>query len=1092
MISVPESEVKQFYDELLSKEPERISELIIWYYNKALALFKLGKDEESLLELSKLNRLINSRLIDDSGSKEELYCNIAKLNFIFHNYFDSRKLFEKSIKQERGLTDSKDKAEFRFKKRLLLAFCYEYIAIDIKGDADRKELFNKAVLILVGINIDNEIERNDVINRLNGLSKYSDNKQLLEKIIELETDNDHSVSCLYKNIAQAYHESVISEKEYLDWIEQILHVLAHCLSERFEKNNSDDSNCIYYKRLAELIMKALGDKYITCYATIKMENNEYFSAISALLDARQRVSLSISDNNVSTKEKVLIAEIDFYCWYYSVCANYDFNGEKYKNAFRDYCDTSNDKVAKTYYHILNMKELLISGFKMLGHMKTDSDYITCINAEYSEFKDITPRYNIQTELYSACEFLRFSYSVYQQCFNLCSMFVANGMRRDLNNEQFQLALYNLSSLLFPVSKVEKYIERNTIVPNIHSLDLKKAFYIVSFDNGKFLYKGDKDTLIEACYKLKINIRNIIVKNYVIDDNTIETNKDVSNVLVISRKECVDEDIKFINAILQFDENKNRENCHNIFVDASCLDSDDSSFKSIEEDTSSIDYFNDTKAALMACALFASIESHIQLLFRKLDSHVVSPVSQDETYDYQYCDDIKFLEDKDIAGIKSGCIPNWGTRFLSCFSSEYTNKYKGSSLNIDTLSSIMGEDISHISYVFVVDINTNVKKKVKLTAYDFQDINLNTGKELYCDVVTITEDYDESNNDQYADIVYALKHLSNKAQYQKNHLSCEALNCYSVFTSKAISDSSFDPLRDYLYAYLGVLLDSSELMLTHTFNENRLVYYLCAYQKSEATKSDAFEQKVCGAIKLIDTKDLCNNEDVLSVKPIDYSRILSDLEHEIQTFHCSYDSLDPTKKYIFISYRGNKKTPRLCIPVYSDYIYLKKNYFEKFDCILDVCNFGENINKDIERYIKDERCIGAFMYLSEEYLKGNSTGVDYCVNELECLAEKKDPSKNNKFFVFPIIMGNKNNSEASLDDLLKTLFNKTVNHNATSVDVNIEKYIRKLLNIETGTNSQVYYTNCRPNSEHLLKSLNGTTGNNLRNSFADNGIVLSDD
>lgn len=512
--------------------PKTITEYIILQFNKCLLYQWSGNDSSFIESLSELNNIVTSGLITDLNTGEDILCNIAKLNYQIHNYKIAKKLLEKSLEQEFPKEMTKFNIESRFRKRLLLAFCNEYITLSIKDVNLFRDSFSRLVNSLVGINL------------LDFNSKDSDRTFVVDKLVEISENPDLSIidivqllinwdiikqnDDLLTIVMRAYDNKIITKSKYKDWVSQIIHIFSHCLSEYYNKavsyNESGYSKKIYYKRLSEILMKKLGDDYVTCYATLKMENYEYYSAINTLISTRERLVKKATEDNDKNIYS-LIAEIDFYYWYFSVYTHHIDFEKSYKESFFNYCkENKEDEVANTYYHILNMKELLIKGFDELKRNNANKKTKTDIEKFYYDFNNCKPRYMIHKEIAEEWDILNNSYNIYNLCFEICE--------KSKKNEDIQILILKLSQLLL-----------NSVTNNSETIKYRspksankytEIFNYVTSINSEYIYKGSRRKLTSLCYYLNIPIIRISPFKITEANGVIKRNRqNTSNVLVLA-------------------------------------------------------------------------------------------------------------------------------------------------------------------------------------------------------------------------------------------------------------------------------------------------------------------------------------------------------------------------------------------------------------------------------------------------------------------------------------------------------------------------------------------------------------------------------
>ena len=1032
-----QEQIEKALNELLNYCPCTVSEYIVVQYNKCLLYQWSKRDADFLIALSELNRLTRSRLIDDSKAGELLYYNIAQFNYQTHNYEYARDNLEKSKKQEFLEELKKDNVELRFRKRLLLCFCKEYIAIDTKNGMVRNSIFCDTVSSLFGIELNKrlneESEREYVGKNLILLAEASDDS--IESIVNLLNDKgpaDENVDSVLHFINTAKEKELIDNTTYETWLFQIVHILAHCLSERFEKDQINSQKSVYYKRLAEILMKKLGNEYAACYATIKMENQEYSSALNYLEDVKSKKIEKCKLDNKSIEENASIAELNFYCWYFSVCADLCLNGQPYKEAFCNYCMKTSDPIANIYYHILNMKENLVRGFEELSRMKTNTETREKVKQAFLGFEKNEPRYIIHKEITKEWDFLKKSYQIYLICYDISD--------RSKNNQDYQIGIYKLSLLLLSNSNVEK--AQLKARPN--HIGQAPIFYIVTTSIGKFIYKGSGSKLINLCSDLDIQITSIpFAKMDELNNKlSIASLKNVSNILILTNDSYVNEDIDFVNRVVAFDQGKTINDKHNIYIDVSQLSENrkrdiDSIYNDVCYDQGSVDLISNTKTSIVMCVLFSAMEEHLHKLKKKMDSHVISPVAQDDAFDDQYCNKLLPMSFRDI-GLKIGSLPNWKNNFVSCYSKDELTKFKGVFLNLKKLRESLNIDYSKIDYLFYFKSRRTDNNKIDSLAFKINesyDLNCNY---ILGDIITIQDQCTQADK-RYgiSDFMLALKRLYDRNESYNNHDGCERKDCFSKFSFADIeNNASYRSLREYLYSYVGVLLNKKTFLLIQKdeggfrAGDSATSYLICSFKKEEERIDENTQINICHALRNTyyieyELSEL-DNKDYISIRPKDDMTILDELKAQLRR-----SSINPScSKYIFISYRSRNGTPRLCIPVYQDVIYLQNEY-KDIKWVIDIQSFDTRFDDNIRSYINNENCIGSFLYLSEEYLSGGDDDSDKCLLELRLLAEKK--MANRSFFVIPILLKDSNKCTIGPEQLITPIKQRLLDKKGTNGD-----------------------------------------------------------
>lgn len=1086
--------------ECLSKfKPQTISQYIVIKYNKCLLYQWSKQDRKFLSTLRELNGLTNSRLLDDGEACELLFYNIAQFNYQRHDYATAKNGFEKAIKQEYLEGISKENIEFRIEKRLLLCLCDEYIAIGLKNVIERRKSLKNVILSLVGIDVEarlNEEERSFAGKKLVSLAEKPDQsiQNVLDALIPYEQCNQaalvdqNDLDGLYPSVLQfirnAKRNGWIDYACFNKWLNELVHILAHCLSEcwQIEPSSpnehqgvqpSDFQRMYYYKRLADILMNKLGDKYITCYAILKIENHEFSSAFNCLNDARLRAVKECNEENRKIEEDSFIAEIDFYCWYFAVCADYFESSLFHKEAFKKYCDTMADKdpVAEIYYHVMNMKELLVIGFDKLSKLRCDEQFKERIDAAFEDFKQHRPSYLIHKEIKKEWGFLYQSYYIYQSCFDITKRYSPDEQIIEL--DMFEI-VYKLSTLLLKEERVVEYSG------NRWNEIKEPKFFIVTTSYGEFFYKGSIDSLIKACPSMNIQITKIECAMLEILPEKLDFTRftNISNVLILANDQSIDADIQFAEVIIQSDGTRMINDKHNIYIDLSQLsDENKKKINDIYEEYSgeqrSIDLITNNKTSILMCVLFSAIENHLLRLKKKLVSNVISPVVQDEPFEFQYRDKLQLMRLAEI-GYKLGNIPNWSSYFGSCYSHEEAKQFHVQRLNCIQLQNDLQSDYSKIDYLFFFKCDKGKKDCADLIAFPLNKQSVIQDSFVYGDVITI-----QDSTQSVPDIITAVRKLynDNKRNVQNIHMQDCDMDCLSSFTNTDIESSNYRSLREYLYSYLGVLLEKRTFLLIHNKNGMNTFYIICSFKNSGRNANNVrepkTEQHVCQTLR---KKDYIENAPHRSGHKKTENEVLQKLKKQLKEMK----PILPSKKYIFISYRSHEETPQLCIPVFQDFLYLCQKYTD-VEWVIDARSFSCDFNENIIAFINDDNCVGSFIYLSEEYLSGDGDDedTDKCLMELKMLAEKKE--KNPDFIVLPIFLYNKKGDP--IKDLIGSIKDRNNHGKGTNGSRVREKALNKIMNIQVGLEVNTFYLVWDNNYAHLNKLDNQVNfDNSLKNAL----------
>ena len=418
-------------------------------------------------------------------------------------------------------------------------------------------------------------------------------------------------------------------------------------------------------------------------------NGEYFLSLSVLNTEREKLinkqkhleTLSGDKNQEANLKKLKrqIAQIDFYCWYFSIFAYQKIQEpivDRSKVNFLNYSKSTGDKVAITYYNIVNMKEILLKAFSDLKENGKVSDGDKAILREvYQEFKLAEPHYSVHTTIADEWKFLKESYSILQLC---CE--IADDYNKSANTE---LIFYKLCSRLLNLYNTPCVFNENNKIREFRRQNNFSYYIFTLSSGGQLICRGDFDMLVSAMKKN--NIQLLTYKLPVLSNNSGEPiknlsevlSKNISNIVIAVDNDNYEDDVSFIEAILKFDNEKASEDRHNIYVDVSSLSNEaKESFSNMLEAKKeeflapsvfcTISNLNSTM--LLGCA-FSMLEKHLLRLGTPFNSYVISPVADDVTFDAQSCENLIFLEQSWFGNIKVKYISDWEYGFGSCFPSE---------------------------------------------------------------------------------------------------------------------------------------------------------------------------------------------------------------------------------------------------------------------------------------------------------------------------------------------------------------------------------------------------------------------------------------
>ena len=1020
-----------------------------------------------LKRLDELNNAIFSRFWDDSDCDEKIFYYFALLNFKTHQYDKALRLLNKSLKQEALVEVSKQNAVLRLHKRCLRAYCLEYLGLSANTEK-RRELLGETIEFLIGYNVllTTDKDANEIIIKvLKCAEEYNDLLSIIETLSSSET------SCVFNILEQYNSEGFIDEKVYHKYLIQIAHILSHCLSEiracvlrdasyQTQLRNKDlyqkqDQKQAILLRIAEKLMSILGDDYITCYATLKTENGGYFSSIEILNTGREKLlrklkeaQLDISDGGKDDSIKIFkrqIAQIDFYCWYFSIFSREQIKqviADKSKKRFLEYSRNTGDSIANAYYNVVNMKEILLKAFEGLRRNGRVSDKDKKELAEaYEEFMSIDLHYSIHTVISDEWKFLKESYSILQLCCDI------NTDKGDAKN--IELSFYNLYSRLF-----ELYNSHCSYIPNEECERRSKEAQYHTFTlscGGQLVYRGDYEKFLNAaecnniCFSTYVNKSGF--KDFSSNEKTKETlfsqlPKDTSNIVIAVDNDTYEEDLSFIELIVRFDSRETSVDRHNIFVDISSLTTDKQTIfcdqlremKNKYSDFSIFCAISNLKSVVLLGCVFSILERHLLRLSTPLNSYVISPIDEDIAFDAQSCEKLILLEKSDFGDVENinwRNISDWGYSFGSCF----PNKAKISKSSKVLLLGRIRECADSIGYVFYFEAGEN--GGVSCHAFDVQsNKSFDNRAYIFSDTIKVGSNKQKNKTHPHNidhDIIVALSNLYRTLRQGCGlritgnfHKECDKSGeCFNLFTF-ANEDSSkhYKALREYLYSYMGILLEKSVFLLLRdgsVYTPQRWVLFTLPQEKDRTSE---LQQALCG--KLCDVNDYIKDERDVNIRLncsnnwLDSKKGLDELIKEIKP--CPKD-----KSYYFISYKS-----KLCEPVYKDVSHLQNEVFKdkyKLDVAIDVKNFTDKFDQEIEEYIKNKYCVGAFVYVSFDYMcpmrtKENGEKFllpaeqDKCFKEVDLLLKREKEDKN--FKIFPIFIKTTSQRENGCGETLKEL------------------------------------------------------------------------
>lgn len=1026
-----------------------LNEYIVIKFNQCLLYDLSSKTNRSvfLQTLSDLN--VSLFYKGDTEFQEEILYYIGNFNFKSHNYSMALHFINSSINKETVVTSTFDVEAMRFHKRCLKAFCMEYTA-KIKED------YLKIIDYLVGFKVGEMIDRQSIIDNTVLLDLLENGENCVCDILDrlYSDDCDNILHWIKSNLS----EKIIGLDEFKKQSNEIAHILAHCFSEYWKlagKNLKEyKPEHMYMLRIAEILMKKLGIEFITCYATLKIEQNQYYTALSCLNNAKKELNdkLFISDFHFESESESIIkqvAQINFYIWYFSILARRNDDGIESKKQFKNYCDSGSDNIANTYYHILHMKELLINGYIKIRDGLINEQFVKELSSAYSEFQKIDPRHTLPKSLINEWDFLKKSYNIF------IHIYETDKSNNDLAN--FKLYKILLNEHNNPVS--------NPLSPGINSKN-GIQYFLVSLSNGGFVFRGNKLELKKMLSELNIFYNRIGPK-------CVETTpKDIANVLIYLDNESMNNDFNFIVNLILLDQKKDELDKHNIYIDCSNLTQENKRTvnSKMEEyfDNHVIYVFNNRMEATIKCIYFSYLEEQLLKLQKPLDSYIISPVSDDCAYDSQ-----SYKAEKMMANIttSSSITLKWTrTDFGSCFASSDELKICGKKLDMSYIVKALVNDINDLKYLFLFDKD---KKANNIYAFDISEAVKNSIDFVVSDGVNA---YDKQS-DLFNAVEKLYSSLKNDQDHERvGHDLCTIGKCITAFHAIDMSkekgkyNNCYRNIRSYLYSYLGMMVDKSVYLLIQTRNiDMSHKQFILLVFNSNFIPATNMQMNLCNQFKRIDKYiiDIPGEEyEDESGKKI-YPKSLKELSKEIKPHK-------EGKKFFFISYRSSGGKETLCEPVFLDVIHLQSKYENDFDFVIDIGTFLMDFHDDINKYINHEDCIGAFIYLSNDFMKS-----DICLQEIKLLRERKD--KDDNFIICPILLADINNDSP---DVIKSFIKKQVRDLQDNKELNhYTSDFRKLMKCNDTEEPGVIIETWKGYSSHIENNTN------LKHALEQIGIFL---
>lgn len=990
--------------------------------------------------LADLNAVLSLRKHEYAFSLLSLYDKVAALNFRSHKYKEAMSFLNCAMaieKKNRHGTYKLKELQDQFMRRWRLALCLEYSGLNElekheKGNSG-KSYIEQAIALLVGPAILSTVQNDEDENDEKKQEKATDtliqlqqstNSPLFfiaspeDEIVKI-SGTEFSEPCLARTLEKWGKDNSFSDDpdSYSQLVAETEHILSHCLSEYINYCTSKEKSisAINLVRLSDILMHRLGDDYITCVATLAIERKEYYKAIDMLAQKRKEIR-DILDNTVNQtnsshdaldvifsdqipslanqaelkKKAEQLALIDFYIWYFSVLAG-KTDYAKVKEEFNQYCKLSNDLNAKTYYSVINLKELLINGFIHFSGSKEKPDtpdnqkYIDQIRQAFNLMDKTVPNYNIHFSIIQEWDFLRKAHSV----FSLYVTIMKTPYNYDFRYYELAKKLYNRHDISVKSSR----IRRERIV-----------FYRAESERGSFMFKGDIKALKQIgkeCFGgFTLSPYTKLPSSY----KRQKWYKDDSNVLIFITDSIRDKCLSFIDDIIKTDHFRPADLQHTLFVDYSGV-SDSAQLigqiKTRTKDNIHIRYFDQRMQAFVLCALFSRIENVLFSLYKPLNSYMISPIANDVTYENQQDKDSqKLLKSTDISGLSNWTVEKAERILSACLPTIGNTTYTGKVLNLESFAKTIPNMISVIKHLFRFSVSTQEDECLMITNHFDISSHLSAGaRKIFSDNIYI---YDKGQA-----LRQSLSSICVDASESKrfSHVGC-SYNCITLLVGAKLE--KYPALREYLFSYLGIRIENySFVLLQQHANTSNVQYSLCVIDGIpdifEYDKNTFGVQSLCHALQSIDNRNEFIAE-VEKTKSTEEPETLQKLKNQIKP-------IKNNKPYIFISYRGKNGSKPLCEPVYRDVIYLQHKYSE-LDFYIDVANMGGSPNKDIEKFIPDPNCVGAIIYLSPEYITLYQNGQiisaedDACYKEAKLILEQKGQIKcGHPFFVFPVFLPN---------------------------------------------------------------------------------------
>ena len=849
-----DSETKQEYD--IGSPKTYFATYIFLKYNECVLRDLVDTevnddaDVKFLNCLCELNRALDSRIMDESHSSEKLFLSAAKLNFKVHDYAKAQEYAERSIKlEEQNGQDTELNIDLRFQKRCLLAFCYEYSfdPNDRQGLCGDKNGLIEAVQLMIGYRPEKLLAQNNAgvcaFRNIVDDSRNLDVKTIPDAyaIIE-EIYNKDSDKCLAHLILNSYSRFT-SEENKRAYVSTLVHILAHCFSEIHKWNVlgamrlANDS--IYFSRMAEILMRSLkmsDERFITCYSTVLLENEEYISAIDVM--EQERDALANKWGSQSSNE---LAQVDFYIWYFSVIAkryadeivdlDLDRRIESYRNKFHEYTQTHpHDEEAKVYYELLSMKEMLMTRFNDLKRGFVDQESCTKLIEKWGVFSNCRPKKSVHKVIREEWENLSHAFHIFLSCYRY-------------NNTGNDWYLFDMENSLLSLQGGEeiRVFKKKLDITNAKSqrrvgnIDDNKCHgcYEITWGQGSIIYVGPPQR----------NIHNIFVRlgidyeaQYKYDKSEVLTNSGevgqalarISNILFIYNGK----NINFLRELCdRMEANGERTRFNIFFYDLSENGKSTTSLATtsildaIIKEQLSIKKMENLRTAVQYCVLFSALEKCIYRVSRPLEALVISPIETAKTYSDQNFDEAFFLLRSDMGTLElpDGDVAAWQSNLNACFSHE-DGKIKMKQIRPSFFHEV---DASCIEFILLFEplARTEMDRSRAVTrtaVYHFSDMRPNVSQRKIGH--TFSNKCNDRDHDM-GDVVYSSiqKLYENRhPRYPKIHgANCkkwgeccsffynDITNCGVAGRPTTFTDRYYLEFARVVYLYLGINIGSVE-------------------------------------------------------------------------------------------------------------------------------------------------------------------------------------------------------------------------------------------------------------------------------------------